>query len=119
MQYAERLPNSKSMLAPVVALAIGAAVATGTYALIDSESVQLQPPKVIVTETPAPTSEGLAAKNEAATAAAIGSGATSTGSEGVNAKDEAGTAAAIGSGGESDTTIQSDPHEGKSAPNGN
>jgi hypothetical protein len=37
----------------------------------------------------------------------------------VNAKNEAGTAAAIGSGGESDTTIQSDPHEGKSALDGN
>ena len=163
MQYAERLPNPKSMVVPVLALAIGAAAATGTYALIDSESVQLQAPKVIVAETPAPTNEGLAAKNEAATAAAIatpastssfgkdeaasaaavGSAATSTGSEGVNAKNEAGTAAAIGSpltsrisegvngkneagtaaaigsGGESDTTIQSDPHEGKSALDGN
>jgi hypothetical protein len=114
MQYAERLPNPKSMVAPLVALAIGAAAATGAYALIDSDQVQLSQPEVIVTETPAPTSEGLAAKDEAATAAAIsqaptnsfgkdeaataaaiGAGATSTGSEGVNAKDEAGTAAAI------------------------
>jgi hypothetical protein len=118
MQYAERLPNPKSIVVPVVALAIGAAAATGTYALIDSEQVQLDSPKVIVTETPAQPSQGLAAKNEAATAAAIatqvpsssfgkdeagtaaaiGSGVTSSGSEGVNAKNEAGTAAAIGSG---------------------
>jgi hypothetical protein len=90
MQYAERLPNPKSMVAPVVALAIGAAAATGAYALIDSDQVQLPEPKVIVSETPAPTSEGLAAKHEAATAAAIGQ--TTTNSFG---KDEAATAAAI------------------------
>ena len=203
MQYAERLPNPKSIVVPVVALAIGAAAATGTYALIDSEQVQLQSPNVIVTEAPAQPSQGLAAKNEAATAAAIatrvpsssfgkdeagtaaaistgatavssqsvnakdeagtaaaiGSGAASVGSQGVNAKNEAGTAAAIGSGvtstgaavgipspaaaakmngdagsgtaskneagtaaaigsGDSGTTIQSDPHDGKSAVNG-
>jgi hypothetical protein len=118
MQYAERLPNPKSIVVPVVALAIGAAAATGTYALIDSEQVQLQSPKVIVTEAPAQPSQGLAAKNEAATAAAIASrlpsssfgkdeagtaaaisaGTTSVGSEGVNAKNEAGTAAALSTG---------------------
>lgn len=92
MQYAERLPNPKSMVAPVVALAIGAAAATGAYALLDSDQVQLPEPKVIVTETPAPTSPGLAAKHEAATAAAIGR--TLPNSFG---KDEAATAAAVGS----------------------
>jgi hypothetical protein len=90
MQYAERLPNPKSMVAPVVALAIGAAAATGAYALIDSDQVNLPEPKVIVTETPAPTSPGLAAKHEAATAAAIGR--TLPNSFG---KDEAATASAI------------------------
>jgi hypothetical protein len=90
MQYAERLPNPKSMVAPVVALAIGAAAATGAYALIDSDQVNLPEPQVIVSETPAPTSEGLAAKDEAATAAAISQAPTNS-----FGKDEAATAAAI------------------------
>jgi hypothetical protein len=118
MQYAEHLPNPRRMLVPVVALVIGAAAATGTYALLDEEQVALQPPKIIVADTPAQPGEGVSAKNEAATAAAIGtgaavssfgkdeaasaaaigSGAASTGSEGVNAKNEAASAAAIGSG---------------------
>jgi hypothetical protein len=118
MQYAEHLPNPRRMVVPVVALVVGAAAATGTYALVDEEQVALQPPKVIVAETPAQPGEGVSAKNEAATAAAIGtgaaassfgkdeaasaaaigSGAASTGSEGVNAKNEAASAAAIGSG---------------------
>ncbi len=90
MQYAERLPTPKSMVAPVVALAIGAAAATGAYALIDSDQVAFPEPQVIVAETPAPTSPSLAAKHEATTAAAIGQApANSFG------KDEAGTAAAI------------------------
>jgi hypothetical protein len=93
MQYAERLPNPKSMVAPVVALAIGAAAATGAYALIDSDQVNLPEPQVIVSETPAPTSEGLAAKDEAATAAAISQAPTNS-----FGKDEAATAAAIGAG---------------------
>jgi hypothetical protein len=75
---------------PVVALAIGAAAATGGYALIDSDQVNLPEPKVIVSETPAPSSEGLAAKDEAATAAAIGRTAPNS-----FGKDEAATAAAI------------------------
>jgi hypothetical protein len=113
MQYAERLPNPKSMVAPVVALAIGAAAATGAYALLDSDQVNLPQPKVIVTETPAPTSEGIAAKHEAATAAAIArvrpnsfgkdeaataAAITSRIPDNSFGKDEAGTAAAVGSG---------------------
>jgi hypothetical protein len=98
MQYAEHLPNPRRMLVPVVALVIGAAAATGTYALLDEEQVALQPPKIIVADTPAQPGEGVSAKNEAATAAAIGTGAAVTGSEGVNAKNEAASAAAIGSG---------------------
>jgi hypothetical protein len=118
MQYAEHLPNPRRMLAPAVALVIGAAAATGAYALIDSEQVELPAPKVIVAEPPAQPSQGVAAKNEAATAAAIGSLATSTsfgkdealtataigrgasisGTSGAEIKNEAATAAAIGSG---------------------
>jgi hypothetical protein len=94
MQYAEHLPNPRRMVVPVVALVVGAAAATGTWALLDSEQVALQPPKVIVTEAPAQPSQGVAAKNEAATAAAIGTGAVSNSF----GKDEAATAAAIGTG---------------------
>jgi hypothetical protein len=171
MQYAEHLPNPRRMVAPAVALVIGAAAATGAYALIDSEQVELPAPKVIVAEPPAQPSQGVAAKHEAATAAAIGASATSTsfgkdeaatataigrgasisgtsgaemkdeaatataigrgasvsGTSGAEMKDEAATAAAIGSGielrgskassssGDSETTIQTDPHGDKPA----
>lgn len=118
MQYAEHLPNTRTMVAPVVALVIGAAAATGTWALLDSDKVEIQTPKVAVVDTPVQPSQGVAAKHEAATAAAIatrvpnasfgkdeaasaaaiGPGVTGTGSDGVNAKSEAGTAAAIGNG---------------------
>lgn len=98
MQYAERLPSLPSpqtLVAPVVALALGAAVATGAYALIDNEQVVDEPSsKVIVLDAPAAPSEGVSAKNEAGTAAAISS--IPAPSEGVAAKDEAATAAAIG-----------------------
>ena len=89
MQYAERLPNTRTLLAPVVALAIGAAAATGAYALIDSETVVVGEPEVIVAEVPAPGTVAKT-KNEAATAAAISPPATAQG--GTN---EAATAAAI------------------------
>jgi hypothetical protein len=94
MQYAEHLPNPRRMVAPAVALVIGAAAATGAYALLDSEQVELPAPKVIVTETPAQPSQGVAAKHEAATAAAIGGSAASSSF----GKDEAASATAIGRG---------------------
>ena len=99
MQYAERLPSvpsPKTVAVPLVALVLGAAAATGAYALIDNnEQVAQAPSNVIVLDAPAPASEGTIAKNEAGTAAAIGS--RSAPGDGVNAKNEAGTAAAIGS----------------------
>ena len=99
MQYAERLPSvpsPKTVAVPLVALVLGAAAATGAYALIDNnEQVAQAPSNVIVLDAPAPASEGTIAKNEAGTAAAIGS--VSAPGEGVSAKNEAGTAAAIGS----------------------
>ena len=36
MQYAARLPQTKSLAGPLLALAIGAAAATGTYAILDN-----------------------------------------------------------------------------------
>ena len=96
MQYAARLPSApspKTVAIPLVALVLGAAAATGAYALIDDEQV-VQAPKVIVLDAPAPAGVGTTAKDEAGTAAAIA--AVSAPGGGVTAKDEAATAAAIG-----------------------
>jgi hypothetical protein len=94
MQYAERLPNPRVMVVPVVALAIGAAAATGTYALVDGTGVDVQPTRVIVADAPAQPGQGVAAKDEAANAAAIANPVSSSTSFG---KSEAATAAAVGS----------------------
>jgi hypothetical protein len=98
MHYTERLPvlpPTRSLVTPLLALIVGAAVATGAYALIDDGTIDLQPStsKVIVVDKPAQPGPGVAAKDEAGTAAAI---AVNPVSQGVAAKDEAGTAAAIG-----------------------
>jgi hypothetical protein len=97
MQYAARLPSvpsTKTVAVPLVALVLGAAAATGAYALIDDGTIDLQPStsKVIVVDKPAQPAQGVAVKHEAATAAAI---AVNPVGQGVAAKDEAGTAAAI------------------------
>jgi hypothetical protein len=97
MQYAERLPSvpsPKTVAVPLVALVLGAAAATGAYALIENEQVVQAPSKVIVLDAPATPTDGTTAKDEAGTAAAIGT--VSAPGEGITAKDEAGTAAAIG-----------------------
>jgi hypothetical protein len=94
MQYAERLPNPRVMVVPIVALAIGAAAATGTYALVDGTGVDVQPTRVIVADAPAQPGQGVAAKDEAANAAAIANPVSSSTSFG---KSEAATAAAVGS----------------------
>jgi hypothetical protein len=92
MDYAARLarPSTRTMVVPVVALVIGAAAATGVYALIDNGGDAIQAAtRVIVVETPARHSADIPGKNETATAAAISPTA------GVSATDEAATAAAI------------------------
>ena len=74
MEYAARLPkvpSRRSLFTPVVALLVGAGVATGAYALIDDGNSATQPAKVIVVERPAAGSADIAGKNEAATAAAV------------------------------------------------
>jgi hypothetical protein len=91
MEYTAQLLNPRKLVAPAVALVIGAAGAVGAYALIDDTDVGVQPAQVIVTKSPAGT--GPDAKHEASTAAAIaGSGTPSF------SKDEANTAAAIAGG---------------------
>ena len=90
MQYAAHLPSSRTLVAPVLALALGAAAATGIYALSDGSDIQLQPEHVVVVEKP--SASGATSTNEAATAAAIGNGARASSF----GKDEAVTAAAIG-----------------------
>ena len=55
MQYAERLPQTRSLMAPVLALALGAAAATGAYALLDDDTTfKPAAAEVIVVEAPAP-----------------------------------------------------------------
>jgi hypothetical protein len=74
MEYAERLPripSRRTILAPLVALIVGAGVATGAYALIDDGNGAAQASKVIVVERPAPGTADIPGKNEAATAAGI------------------------------------------------
>jgi hypothetical protein len=94
MEYVAQLPTgTRKILAPMVALVIGAAGTVGAYAALDDAEVGVQPTRVIVTEAPAPPSEGVAAKDEAATAAAITGSIPSRSSFG---KDEAKTAAAVG-----------------------
>ena len=86
MQYAAHLPNTRALVAPVVALAIGAAGATGIYALVDDSSGST--PAAIVISEPATTGP-----NEAGVAAAVSSAPVVNAS---SSKDEASTAAAVG-----------------------
>jgi hypothetical protein len=93
MEYAASLtrsPSRKALVAPLVALVLGAGVATGAYALIDNSDTTTAS-KVIVVEQPGPHAADIPGKNEAGTAAAI-SGPQVAGN---TDKNEAGTAAAI------------------------
>jgi hypothetical protein len=106
MQYAANLPNTRAMLAPVVALVIGAAGATGVYALVDDNSVSSTPDAIVISQpTTGPNEAGVATavsraqaqvqsagKDESTTAAAVGSQAPSS-----SGPNEAGVAAAVGS----------------------
>ena len=99
MQYTERLPyvpSPRTLAVPLVALVLGAGAATGLYTLVDNDGTSVTPgdTRVIVADPPAQPGEGVAAKNEAGVASAIGNPALP--GEGVSAKDEAGVASAIG-----------------------
>jgi hypothetical protein len=92
MQYEASLArlSARTMLAPLVALVIGAAAATGTYALIDNGDAAIQAStRLIFVETPAQHSADIPGKNEAATASAINPAPSVVG------LDEASTAAAV------------------------
>jgi hypothetical protein len=94
MEYAARLtrsPSRKTLVAPLVALVVGAGVATGAYALIDDGGTTTAS-KVIVVEQPGPHAAEIPGKNEAGTAAAISPGSSAAEISGTN---EAATAAAI------------------------
>jgi hypothetical protein len=94
MEYAARLtrfPSRKTMVAPLVALVVGAGVATGAYALIDNNDATTSS-KVIVVEQPGPHAAEIPGKNEANTAAAIAGQSAVTEIPG---KRESATAAAI------------------------
>jgi hypothetical protein len=94
MQYAAHLPNTRSMVAPVLALAIGAAGATGIYAAIDDSGGSAQPSPIVVKETSrTPAASGA---NEASVAAAVARPPAVSASSG---KNESSTAAAVGSSG--------------------
>ncbi len=92
MEYVAQLPKPRKMVAPLVALVIGAAGAVGAYALIDDTNAGVESTRVIVTESPVPLSGGVTAKDEARTAAAIAGSKAPVTSVGT---DEAKTAAAI------------------------
>jgi len=118
MQYALARPAARTMLAPFVALVIGAAAATGAYALIDNGDNVIQgATRLIVVETPAQHSADIPGKDEAATAVAISPTLS------VSAADEARTAAAVSqsggteprgskaaSAGETQRALRNDPH---------
>jgi hypothetical protein len=100
MEYAARLPQlptRRTMLAPVVALVVGAGAATGVYALVDNNDQVAPAAKVIVVESPAPGTADIPGKNESFTAAAIsqsggvelrGSKASATGTQASDAAAE-------------------------------
>ena len=92
MPSAGRLPNlpaTRTMLVCVIALLVGAAVATGAYALIDGTDSGTQATKYIVVDQQANGSAEIQGKNEATTAAVVGLQPT------VSSTDEAATAASV------------------------
>ena len=94
MEYAApltKVPSRRSLVVPLVALVLGAGVATGTYALVDNGSSTDS--QVIVVQRPGPHAADIAGKNEAATAAAIGRPSAQT----ADHPNEASTAASISS----------------------
>jgi hypothetical protein len=107
-------PSKKPIIAAIAALLVGGAIATGIWWLTDNDVDILPEPATHVIVSPSvETGAGVAAKNEAGVAAAVGTSQyrvnPSTGQAfpglsqqahdaGAGGKDEAATAAAVGSG---------------------
>jgi hypothetical protein len=125
MQYAATrttLPSRRSILAPLVALLVGAAAAVGGYALIDNQDTVQAPGEVVFVDTPSPGA-GVRGIDDMANATALTSTppkvtvpylshgyGVQTGT--VSTTDEAATAAAIGSREVQDPSVanRTDPH---------
>jgi hypothetical protein len=126
MQYAATrptLPSRRSIVAPLVALVVGAGAAVGGYALIDDQNTVQAPGEVVFVDTPGPGA-GVRGIDDTANAAALDSappkvvipylshGAAPTSDTGGSTTDEAATAAAIGSGSDQGGSVadRTDPH---------
>jgi hypothetical protein len=70
VEYAARLTRFPPIVTPLVTLVVGAAIATGAYALIDDDGTATAT-KTIVVESPDPQAAEIPGKDESATAAAI------------------------------------------------
>lgn len=73
MQYAAdryAIPSRRAIIAPLVALVIGAAAAVGGYALINDQSTTPAPEKVVFVDMPGP-GEGVRGLDDTGKAAAI------------------------------------------------
>jgi hypothetical protein len=125
MEYAANprtLPTRRTLVAPFVALLVGAAAAVGGYALIDNQDTAQAPGKVVFVDTPGPGA-GVRGIDDMANATALTSTppkvavpylshgyGVQTGT--VSTTDEAATAAAIGSREVQDPSVanRTDPH---------
>jgi hypothetical protein len=125
MQYAAQRYTSltrRSLLAPLVALLVGAAAAVGGYALIDDESTVVQAPdKVVFVDTPGP-GEGVRGIDDMTTPPVSVQPQTvvpylshGLGLQSGEAKHEGSTAAAIGAGSDSQSGEGEAKHEGSTA----
>ena len=73
MEYAANprtLPTRRTLVAPFVALLIGAAAAVGGYALIDNQDTVQTPDKTVFVDTPGP-GEGVRGIDDMANSAAL------------------------------------------------
>jgi hypothetical protein len=121
MQHAARLPTvptRRSIIAPLLALLLGAGLAVGGYALVDDQNGTQVQEEVVFVDLPGP-GQGVRGIDDMATSTSatpnvipyLSQGQGSQTLDGPSAKHESSTAGAIGSGGQdSDTAIASDPH---------
>jgi hypothetical protein len=113
-------PPRRSLLAPLVALLVGAAAAVGGYTLIDDDSTVQAPDKVVFVDTPGP-GEGVRGIDDMSTpTVAVAQPKVVVpylshgfGSQTGELKNEAATAAAISAGSstqDKDSANRTDPH---------